>query len=142
MELVRLILVISFGRGWFAKTIISARILCMSKIAGILLILLGGAMIFVGSREFNSPVHLTPYAAWSSMGLGVIMALTGFGHFRAPHKSFLISVPVLITFVLQTYSIGLFFNVQNLLLFVGGHILLAGMILFLSYSGYRKSQTA
>jgi hypothetical protein len=112
----------------------------MSKLAGILLIVLGVLTILVGINDLNQSKFLTPYAAWSSIALGLIIALAGFGHFRAPHKSFLLSVPVLITFIIQAYSLGLFYDVRNLSLFVAGHAIAALIILVISYMGYKRSK--
>jgi purine-cytosine permease-like protein len=110
----------------------------MSKLAGTLMILVGLATILLGVKEVNKPEHLTPYAAWSSVGLGAIIALAGAAHFRAPHKAFLLSIPILITFILHIYCVGLFFNVQKLQLFLLGHIAAVVLILGLSYAGYRR----
>lgn len=112
----------------------------MSKLAGTLLIVLGAATILLGVKELGKPIQLTPYAAWSSLGLGLIIGLAGAAHFRAPHKAFLISIPVLIAFVLHIYSVGLFYNIQKLTLFIAGHIAIAALILVLSYTGYRRSK--
>jgi amino acid transporter len=114
----------------------------MSKLAGTIMILVGLATILLGIKEINKPDQLTSYAAWSSVGLGVIIALAGAAHFRAPHKAFLISVPILITFVIHMYCVALFFNVQKMQLFVWGHIAAAVLILVLSYTGYRRRSLA
>ncbi len=106
------------------------------------MILLGVLTILVGVKEINPPSQLTRYAAWSSIGLGAFILFAGLGHFRAPHKSFLISIPILITFIIHVYCLGLFYNVKNLTLFLGGHILAVIMILVLSYLGYRKMRAA
>ena len=114
----------------------------MSKIAGILLILVGALTAFLGWKDITQPSPLTPYAAWSSIGLGTLMILVGIAHFRAPHKSFLISVPLLITFVIQVYCFGLFYDVKNLWVFVAGHAFAAAVILIFSYLGYKRVQAA
>ena len=102
------------------------------------MILVGLATILLGVKEINKPDQLTSYAAWSSVGLGLIIALAGAAHFRAPHKAFLISIPVLITFVIHMYCVALFYNVQKLQLFLWGHIAAVVVILALSYAGYRR----
>jgi hypothetical protein len=112
----------------------------MSRIAGILLILAGAMTILLGGREIGNYTRLTPYAAWSSIALGGLLLLVGLAHFRAPHKSFLLSIPILITWVLLIYSIGLFYDIGNLMLFVAGHAIAAVVILVLSYLGYRNRQ--
>ena len=110
----------------------------MSKLAGTLIIFVGLATILLGVKEITHPDQLTPYARWSSLGLGVIIVLAGAAHFRAPHKAFLLSIPILITFVVHIYSIGLFYNIQKLHLFLWGHIAAVALILLLSYTGYRQ----
>lgn len=110
----------------------------MSKIAGILLILFGAATaFFFGVKEVNQPTNLTPYGAWSSIILGSLMVLAGLGHFRAPHKSFLISVPILLAFQLHVYCMALFYDVKNLPLFLGAFVFASLLILIVSYLGYR-----
>lgn len=104
------------------------------------MILVGLATILLGVKEITQPDQLTPYARWSCLGLGVIIALAGAAHFRAPHKAFLLSIPILITFVVHIYSIGLFYNVQKLQVFVWGHIAAVVLILLLSYAGYRRGK--
>ena len=105
------------------------------------MILVGLATMLLGAKEISQPDQLTSYAAWSSLGLGVIIVLAGAAHFRAPHKAFLLSIPILFTFIVHIYSIGLFYNVQNLQLFVWGHIGVILLILVLSYLGYKRRRT-
>src|SRR5688572_18296941 len=112
----------------------------MSKIAGILLIIAGSFTILLGAKDMGRYAQLTPYAVWSSIALGVIMILAGLAHFRAPHKSFLLSIPILVTFLIHIYSVGLFYNVANIGLFLAGHAVAAVLILALSYLGYRRVQ--
>jgi uncharacterized membrane protein HdeD (DUF308 family) len=112
----------------------------MSKVAGILLILFGAATAFLGVKELATPSNLlTPYGAWSSIVLGSLMILAGFGHFRAPHKSFLVSVPILLAFQLHVYCIALFYDVKNLPLFLGAFVFASVLILIVSYLGYHRS---
>jgi len=70
------------------------------------------------------------------------MIAAGAGHFRAPHKAFIISVPVLLTFQLHVYCMALFYNVQNLAMFLVAFVVASLLILFLSYLGYRRMQAA
>jgi len=72
--------------------------------------------------------------------LGFLMMAGGAGHFRAPHKSFLFSIPVLVTFQLHVYCIALFYNVQKLPMFLTAFVVASLLILFLSYLGYRRMQ--
>ena len=101
----------------------------------------GALTVLLGAKEVGHYSQLTPYASWSSIALGAIMVLAGLAHFRAPHKSFLVSVPILVTFIVHVYCIGLFYNVSNLGLFLAGHAVAALLILVLSYLGYRRLQT-
>jgi hypothetical protein len=110
----------------------------MSKLAGILLILFGAATVYLGVKETSTPSNfLTPYGAWSSIILGSLMILAGFAHFRAPHKSFLVSVPILLAFQLHVYCLALFYDVKNLPLFLGAFVFASFLILIISYLGYR-----
>lgn len=112
----------------------------MSKIAGIFLLLLGAGSVYIGIREINHLDQLTPYAAWSSVVLGLLMMLAGAGHFRAPHKAFLFSIPVVLTFQLHVYCLALFYSVRNIPLLLGKFIAASLLILLLSYIGYRRIQ--
>jgi amino acid transporter len=114
----------------------------MSKLAGILLFLFGAATIVIGIREIRHLDQLTPYAAWTSVGLGLLMAIAGVGHFRAPHKSFILSIPVLLAFQLQVYCFALFYDVKNLPIFLTSFLVSSALILLLSYLGYRRMSAA
>ena len=112
----------------------------MSKVAGILLILFGAATTLLGVKEVVMPSNLlTPFGAWSSIILGLLMIMAGLGHFRAPHKAFLISVPILLAFQLHVYCMALFYDVKNLPLFLGAFVFASFLILIVSYLGYRGS---
>jgi amino acid transporter len=110
----------------------------MSKLAGTLLMLLGAAITFVGIREILHLDQLTPYAAWTSAGLGLLMILAGALHFRAPHKSFLLSIPVLLAFQFQVYCIALFYEVKNMPMFLSAFVISSFLVMLLSYLGYRQ----
>jgi hypothetical protein len=109
----------------------------ISKVAGVFLILLGASSIMIGTTEIRHPDQLTAYAAWTSIGLGILLVLGGLGHFRAPHKAFLISLPLLLAFQLQVYCVALFFEIRNIPLFLGAFVLASILILFLSYRGFQ-----
>jgi hypothetical protein len=110
----------------------------MSKVAGILLSLFGAATVLIGIREITHLDQLTPYAAWTSAGLGLLMVIAGAGHFRAPHKAFILSIPVLLAFQLQVYCFALFYDVKNLPIFLTSFVISSALILLLSYLGYRR----
>ena len=112
----------------------------MSKLAGILLLLLGAATVYVGLREIYHLDQLTPYAAWSSVVLGLLMMISGAGHFRAPHKAFLISIPILLTFQMHVYSLGLFYNIENMRMLQVAFVAASFLIWLLSFIGYRRIQ--
>jgi hypothetical protein len=114
----------------------------VGKVAGIFLILLGATSILIGVNEIRNPNLLTTYAAWTSVGLGVLLVLGGLGHFRAPHKAFLLSLPVLLAFQLQVYCLALFYEIRNVPLFLGAFIVASVLILVLSYRGFSARQTA
>ena len=114
----------------------------MSKLAGILLSLFGAATIFIGIREIAHLDQLTPYAAWTSVGLGFLMLIAGVGHFRAPHKSFILSIPVLLAFQLQVYCFALFYDVKKLPIFLTSFLVSSALILLLSYMGYKRMSAA
>ena len=106
------------------------------------MIIAGALTILLGVKDMGHYTHLTPYAVWSSIALGVIMVLAGLAHFRAPHKAFLLSIPILITFVIHVWNVGLFYAVPNIGMYVGGHAIAAALILVISYMGYRRGHAA
>ncbi len=112
----------------------------MSKVAGLLLIILGAGIAYVGLTELLNPGQLTTYGAASSVVLGLLVVVAGLGHFKAPHKAFLLGVPVLVAFQLHAYCMALFFDVKNLPLFLGGFLVASALIILLSYNGYRVQQ--
>ena len=109
----------------------------MSKVAGFVLLIFGVVIAYVGVREILHAEFLTPFAAYSSVAFGILLCVAGLGHFRAPHKSFLISVPVLLAFQLHMYCIALFYDVKNPGVFLGSFAVASFLILYLSYLGYR-----
>src|SRR5262245_59613675 len=79
------------------------RIAGMSWIAGIILMIYGGWTAYVGFNEIAHPAELTRFAAFATTALGIFLLLVGLGHFKAPHKAFLTSIPLLIAFHIQMY---------------------------------------
>ena len=110
--------------------------------AGIFLLLLGAVSVVIGIREINHLDQLTPYAAWSSVALGLLMMLAGAAHFRAPHKAFLVSIPIVLAFQLHVYCLALFYSVRSVPILLTKFVAASLLILFLSYIGYKKTQAA
>jgi hypothetical protein len=81
----------------------SVRIAGMSWIAGIILMIYGGWTAYVGAQEVFHPSELTRFGAFATTALGLFLLLVGLGHFKAPHKAFLTSIPLLIAFHIQMY---------------------------------------
>jgi len=82
----------------------------MSGIAGILLMIYGGITAYLGYREKTAQIHLlTPFATYVTIALGVLLILAGAAHFKAPHKAFLMTVPLLIYFHVQNYFNAIFY---------------------------------
>jgi hypothetical protein len=110
----------------------------MSKLAGLCLVVLGGGLAYTGYQEVQAPTYLTSYAAYSSVILGGLLMLAGIGHFLAPHKSFLLSVPLLLVFQVHMYCVALFYDVKKIGVFLGGFLVASFLIMIISYLGYRR----
>jgi len=111
----------------------------MSLIAGLLLVLYGAITAYLGYIEITGPHLLTHFAAYVTAALGVLLVLAGLAHFKAPHKAFLISVPLLIYFHTQMYFNAIFYFARAMW---PQQISLLGLslcILVLSYFGYKSS---
>lgn len=112
----------------------------MAKLlAGTLLIFLGAGAVFIGWQEWTFPVALSTYGSLTTLTLGILMMLAGILHFRAPHKSFLLSLALLLVFQIHLYSLALFYDVENLFVFLGGFLIASILILLLSYRSYQAS---
>lgn len=81
----------------------SVRIAGMSWIAGIILMIYGGWTTYVGGKEVFHPAELTRFGAFATTAFGLFLLLVGLGHFKAPHKAFLTSIPLLLAFHIQMY---------------------------------------
>jgi hypothetical protein len=118
----------------------SCILIAMSAVAGILLILLGGASLALGGNEILNPNHFPPLAARTTAGLGLVLIVVGLLHFRAPHKAFLISIPVLLYFHIQMYFNCLYYFNDPRWGYQGGFALISILVLILSYKGYISSK--
>ena len=96
----------------------------------------------MGWTEIQHPHLLSNLAAYSTLGIGALLILTGLGHFIAPHKSFLLAIPLLVFFHVQCFVDATLISAENTLLFQCGLIVLSAVILWLSYRGYRSKQAA
>jgi hypothetical protein len=114
----------------------------MSAIAGLLLILYGAASIYIGMRELMHPNLLTHTVAYSTAGIGAGLALVGLGHFVAPHKSFLLAVPMLLYFNVQSYIDVIFYFEKPQWPFHATLLVVSALTLFLSYKGYKAKAAA
>jgi len=114
----------------------------MSKIAGLLLLLLGLGTIYFGYTEKTHLVALTKMAADSTITLGMLLCLAGLLHFRAPHKAFLFSTVLLLAAQAMAY-IDLTFKISaGQWKYQAAFAVISVAILALSYAGYvsRKKQ--
>jgi hypothetical protein len=109
----------------------------MSGIAGILLIVYGSITAYLGYAERVSKFHsLTTFATDLTIALGVALTLLGLAHFKAPHKTFLATIPALLYFHVQMYFNALFYFEKPMW---AQQLSLLGIslgILGLSYLGY------
>jgi hypothetical protein len=113
----------------------------MSKIAGIVLLILGGFFVYVGVNEIRHLDFLTLHAAYSTTAAGALVVLAGLLHFKAPHKAFLLSIPFLLLLQVVVLSISHYFLDQRRWLY---YQILVGitslLILFISYRGYQQQK--
>jgi hypothetical protein len=115
----------------------------MSVLAGLLLILYGAYAFYLGYLDIAGAHVLTRFAAFVTAGLGVLLALIGLAHFKAPHKAFLASVAALLCFHIQMYFNALFLFARPLWPWQASLLSLSLCILLLSYLGYaRKTRRA
>jgi len=122
--------------------VFSNTILGMSVIAGLLLMFFGAVSGYLGYIEIVSPKLLTTFAAYVTTAVGALLFLAGLAHFKAPHKAFLITIPLLIYFHLQMYFNAIFYFARPLWPQQLSLLLISALILGLSYYGYRKSKTS
>jgi len=110
----------------------------MSKIAGLLMIFYGVCAAYLGVGEVLHTHLLTPYAAYWTAFLGILLAAVGLAYFRAPHKAFLVSIPALLYFHVQMYFNALFYFARPMWPEQLSLISVSLLILLLGYHGYRK----
>jgi len=102
----------------------------------------GAVSGYLGYIEIVSPKLLTTFAAYVTTAVGALLFLAGLAHFKAPHKAFLITIPLLIYFHLQMYFNAIFYFARPLWPQQLSLLLISALILGLSYYGYRKSKTS
>lgn len=100
----------------------------------------GGVTAYLGYTEITSPKLLTTFAAYITAGIGVSLILAGLLHFKAPHKAFLLTMPLLLYFHVQMYFNAIFYFARPLWPHQLSLLLVSGLILGLSYYGYRSSK--
>ena len=114
----------------------------MSAIAGLFLMLYGAGAAYLGVMEIMHPDQLTKIAAYSTAGIGAALLVVGIGHFIAPHKSFLLAIPLLAYFHVQNCVNTVFYLEQPRW---GAQIVFAFvslLILYISYRGYKNKSAA
>ena len=111
----------------------------MLMVASTIIVLLGGGAFGLGLSEILHPNLLTTTAARSTAGIGFLLIIIALLHFRAPHKSFLLSVPLLAYFNVQMYLDFLFYFGRPLWLYQATIAALSIFALICSYKAYQKS---
>lgn len=114
----------------------------MSGIAGLLFIIYGAAAGYVGWMDLQVHHSLTPTASYATLGIGAALIVVGLGHFKAPHKSFLVAIPLLLYFHFQSYADASMKFGDPKWLYQGCLAVVSVIILVLSYMGYRAKQAA
>ena len=108
-------------------------------VAATIIVLFGGASFGLGLSEILHPNLLTTTAARSTAGIGFLLIIIALLHFRAPHKSFLLSVPLLAYFNVQMYLDCLFYFGRPLWHYQAILAVLSILALICSHKAYRKS---
>lgn len=108
-------------------------------VAATIIVLLGGASLGIGLSEILHPNMLTTTAARSTAGIGFLLIIIALLHFRAPHKSFLLSIPLLAYFNVQMYLDGLFYFGQPLWIYQAILAVISIVALICSYRSYRQT---
>lgn len=115
----------------------------MSKIAGIVLLILGGFVVYLGVTEIRHMEFLTPRAAYTTTAAGALLVIAGLLHFKAPHKAFLLSIPFLLLLQVVVFSVSHYFMDQRRWLYYQILVGLTSLFtLFLSYRGYQQQKKA
>jgi hypothetical protein len=116
----------------------AVRIAPMSRIAGIILMIYGVWTTYTGVNEISHPAELTRFGAFATTALGVFLSLVGLGHFKAPHKAFLTSIPLLLAFHIQMYFNKIIYLGDPQWLYQLTLIAISLVTLTLSYFGYSR----
>lgn len=115
----------------------------MSKVAGIVLLILGAYILYLGAGEIRHLEFLTRHVAWVTTAAGAILMLIGLAHFRAPHKAFLLSIPFLLLLQGLVFAVAHTFYDNKRWLYY--QILVAAisiLTVWLSYRGYLQKKAA
>lgn len=113
----------------------------MSKIAGVILVILGGFFLYLGGNEIRHLEDFTIRAAYCITAAGGILFLVGLLHFKAPHKAFLISIPVLVFLQLLVFLINRFYVPNSRWLYYQVMLAMLSLLtLWVSYTGYRNQK--
>jgi hypothetical protein len=111
----------------------------LTTIAATIIVLLGGFSLGFGLSEILHPNMLTATAARSTAGIGFLLMMVALLHFRAPHKSFLLSIPLLGYFNVQMYFDCMFYFGKPLLQYQAILLVISILALILSYKAYQQS---
>ena len=112
----------------------------MSWIAGVILICYGVWTAYAGVREISHPAELTRFGAFATTALGAFLFLVGLGHFKAPHKAFLTSIPLLIAFHIQMYFNKYIYFGDPKWSYQVTLLAISAVALVLSYFGYSRGK--
>jgi len=111
----------------------------MLMVAATIIVILGGGAFGLGLSEILHPNMLTTTAAQSTAAVGFLLVLIALLHFRAPHKSFLLSIPLLAYLNVQLYLNCLFYFSRPLWPYLAIIAVFSIIALICSYSAYKKS---
>lgn len=107
--------------------------------AATIIVILGGGAFGLGLSEILHPNMLTTTAARSTAGIGFLLIIIALLHFRAPHKAFLLSIPLLAYFNVQMYLDCLFYYGEPLWQYQAILAVVSIIALICSYKSYRQS---
>jgi hypothetical protein len=111
----------------------------MLMAAATIIVLFGGGALGLGLSEILHPNMLTTTAARSTAGIGFLLIIIALLHFRAPHKSFLLSIPLIAYFNVQMYLDCLFYFGKPLWPYLAIVAVLSIIALICSYKAYKLS---
>jgi hypothetical protein len=111
----------------------------MLMAAATIIVLLGGTAFGLGLSEILHPNMLTTTAARSTAGIGFLLFIIALLHFRAPHKSFLLSIPLLAYFNVQMYLDCLFYFGEPMWIYQAILAVVSIIALICSYRAYKQS---